>query len=248
MLRAPLVQMRKISKRFDGVVALRDVDFELNYDEIVGLVGDNGAGKSTLIKILSGVYQATEGETFFKGEKVRIRTPKDAKELGIETAYQDLALADNLDTARNIFMGRELIKSGYLSQRLQIVDKKSMWERSEEILGNLGIEVGSVKTVVGKLSGGQRQSVAIGKTLYANPQVIIMDEPTAAISVKERGKVLSLMKNLKKRHISLIFISHNLQEIFSVVDRITVLNRGRLVENKRINETTMDEVVKLMLG
>jgi len=245
---APLLQMKNIYKRFDGVVALENVDFELNYNEILGLVGDNGAGKSTLIKIIAGVYQPSEGEIFLKNKKIKIRSPKEAKKLGIETVYQDLALADNLDVARNIFLGKERIKSGYLSKLFKIVNKKEMWEESKKILQSLGIEIDSTKTLVRNLSGGQRQSVAVGKTLYANPEIIIMDEPTAAVSVKERKKILNLIKNLRKKHISIIFISHNLQEIFSVTDRIIVLNRGKVVGNKKADETTMDEVIKLMLG
>jgi simple sugar transport system ATP-binding protein len=245
---APLLQMKNIYKRFDGVVALENVSLELNHDEILGLVGDNGAGKSTLIKIISGVFQPTEGEIFLKNKKVKIRTPKEAKKLGIETVYQDLALADNLDIARNIFVGKELIKPGCVSKLLKIVDKRKMWDESKKILHNLGIEIESTKILVRNLSGGQRQSVAVGKTLYANPEIIIMDEPTAAVSVKEREKILNLIENLKEKHISIIFISHNLQEIFSVVDRIIILNRGRIIGNKKADETTMDEVIKLMLG
>jgi len=243
----PLVRMENIHKRFDGVVALRGVDFDLNYNEIVGLVGDNGAGKSTLIKILSGAHPPTEGTIYFEGKKVEINSPKDAKQIGIETVYQDLALAENLDVASNIFLGREFIRSG-LGKFLRMIDRKKMWQEAEKVMRSLEIQIGSVKTLVKNLSGGQRQAVAIGKTVYLKPKVIIMDEPTANISVKERSKVLELIQKLKKEGISLIFISHNLHEVFSVVDRVVVLNRGEKVGDKKVENTSIDDVVKLMIG
>ena len=243
----PLVRMENIHKRFDGVVALRGVNFDLNYNEIVGLVGDNGAGKSTLIKILSGAHPPTEGTIYFEGKKVEINSPKDAKQIGIETVYQDLALAENLDVASNIFLGREFIRGG-LGKFLRMIDKKKMWQEAEKVMRSLEIQIGSVKTLVKNLSGGQRQAVAIGKTVYLKPKVIIMDEPTANISVKERNKVLELIQKLKKEGISLIFISHNLHEVFSVVDRVVVLNRGEKVGDEKVENTSIDEVVKLMIG
>jgi len=243
----PLVRMENIHKRFDGVVALRGVNFDLDYNEIVGLVGDNGAGKSTLIKILSGAHPPTEGTIYFEGKKVEINSPKDAKQIGIETVYQDLALAENLDVASNIFLGREFIRGG-LGKFLRMIDKKKMWQEAEKVMRSLEIQIGSVKTLVQNLSGGQRQAVAIGKTVYLKPKVIIMDEPTANISVKERNKVLELIQKLKKEGISLIFISHNLHEVFSVVDRVVVLNRGEKVGDEKVENTSIDEVVKLMIG
>ena len=243
----PLVRMVNIHKRFDGVVALKGVNFDLHYNEIVGLVGDNGAGKSTLIKILSGAHPPTEGTIYFEGRKVEINSPKDAKEMGIETVYQDLALAENLDVASNIFLGREFIKKGP-GRIFRIIDKRKMWEEAEKVMRSLEIKIGSVKTPVQNLSGGQRQAVAIGKTVYLRPKVIIMDEPTANISVKEREKVLEFIQRLKKEGISLIFISHNLHEVFSVVDRVVVLNRGEKVGDEKIENITIDEVVKLMVG
>ncbi|HDN84989.1 MAG TPA: sugar ABC transporter ATP-binding protein [Candidatus Aerophobetes bacterium] len=243
----PLIRMENIHKRFGGVVALRGVNFDLDYSEIVGLVGDNGAGKSTLIKILSGAHPPTEGTIYFEGEKVEINSPKDAKQIGIETVYQDLALAENLDVASNIFLGREFIRGG-LGKFLRMIDKKKMWQEAEKVMRSLEIQIGSVKTLVQNLSGGQRQAVAIGKTVYLKPKVIIMDEPTANISVKERNKVLELIQKLKKEGISLIFISHNLHEVFSVVDRVVVLNRGEKVGDEKVENTSIDEVVKLMIG
>lgn len=243
----PLIRMENIFKRFDGVVALQRVNFDLDYSEIVGLIGDNGAGKSTLIKILSGAHPATDGTIYFEGKKVEINNPKEAKKIGIETIYQDLALAENLDAASNLFLGREFIRNG-LGSLLRMIDKKKTWQEAEKIMKSLEIAIGSVRILVENLSGGQRQAVAIGKTVYLRPKVIIMDEPTANISVKETNKVLELMQRLKKEDISLIFISHNLQEVFSVVDRLVVLNRGEKVGDEKIENITIDAAVKLMVG
>jgi len=237
----PLIRMRNISKRFGGVHALEDVDFDLGYGEIVGLVGDNGAGKSTLIKILSGVYKCNKGEIFFKGEKVDIRTPNDAKELGIETVHQDLGLVDNFNVAKNMFLGKEPTKFGLLNKRY-------MERESQRILGELGIEISSVRLIARNLSGGQRKAIAVGKAVYSKPRIVIMDEPTAALAVKETEEVLKLMVRLKERELSVVFISHVLQEIFSVTDRIVVLRSGKKVEDKKAGETNMEEIVRLMVG
>jgi ABC-type sugar transport system ATPase subunit len=242
-----LAELRNISKHFGGVKALDRVNFKIAHNEIVGLVGDNGAGKSTLIKILSGVYPSDEGDIYFNGENVEINNPKDAKELGIETVYQDLALAPNIGAYQNMFLGREIHKAG-VGRVFKVLDKKSMQRECRKILGNLDIEIESVKMRVDNLSGGQRQSVAIAKTLYRNPKLLIMDEPTTAISVKEKIKVLSIMEDLAKRGIAVIFISHTLQEIFSVANRVVVLRKGVDVAHKKIKETSIDEVIKLMVG
>jgi ABC-type sugar transport system ATPase subunit len=240
-----LVEMRGISKRFGGVHALEKVDFHLLRNEIVGLIGDNGAGKSTLIKILAGVYRPDEGEIFFEGRRVEIHNPKEAKLLGIETVYQELALVDNLDAPGNIFLGREpTIRVPWLN----IIDRRRMEEQAREILDRLKIKIDSLHSPVANLSGGQRQAVAISRALYTNPKVAIMDEPTAALAVKEVGKVLDLMRRLKESGISVIFISHTLQEIFSVSDRIVILRRGRKVGDFPTREITIDEAVKLMVG
>ena len=241
MAEEPLIRMRNISKRFGGVHALENVDFDLGYGEIVGLVGDNGAGKSTLIKILSGVYKCNKGEIFFKGEKVDIRTPNDAKELGIETVHQDLGLVDNFNVAKNMFLGKEPTKFGLLNKRY-------MERESQRILGELGIEISSVRLIARNLSGGQRKAIAVGKAVYSKPRIVIMDEPTAALAVKETEEVLKLMVRLKERELSVVFISHVLQEIFSVTDRIVVLRSGKKVEDKKAGETNMEEIVRLMVG
>lgn len=242
-----MLEMRKISKRFGAVEALRQVDFEVDQSEIVGLIGDNGAGKSTLIKIISGVYSADEGKFFFDGREVRFSSPHDAKNLGIETVYQDLALVENISLARNVFLGREFVKPG-IGRFFGLADKRRIRGEARKALKSLDIEIDSVTSLVENLSGGQRQAVAIARTVYWEPKLLIMDEPTAAISVKETRKVLDLMKAEKMQGISVIFISHNLQEIFSVVDRVVVLNRGEVVGNEMIEKITVEEVIKLMVG
>lgn len=239
--RESIVRMEGITKRFGGIHALENVDFELNHDEVVGLVGDNGAGKSTLIKILAGVYRADDGEIFFEGEKVHIESPSFAKSLGIETVHQDRGLVGSFDIASNIFLGREPTQFGLL-------DLGRMRKESQALLDRLGIQISSTKAITYNLSGGQQQAVAVARAIYTNPKVVILDEPTAALAVTEVGKVLNLINQLKERGISVIFISHTLQEIFTVSDRIVILRSGKKVGDKRTEETDMEEVVKLMVG
>lgn len=236
-----LVEMRNITKHFGGVAALKGVDFQVGYQEIVGLVGDNGAGKSTLIKILAGVHNADKGEIFFEGRRVEIRNPMDAKNLGIETVFQELALVDNLDVTENIFLGRELTKFG-------LVDHKRMEYEAQRLLNELKIEINSVRTRVRNLSGGQRQGVALSRAFYVVPKLVLMDEPIAALAVKEVNKVLDLVKQLRERGISIVFISHNLQAVLSIADRIVVLRKGRKAGDKRAAEMSLDEVIRLMIG
>ena len=241
MAEEPLIRMRDIYKKFGGVQALENVDFDLGYREIVGLVGDNGAGKSTLIEILSGIYRYDRGEIFLEGGKVDIRTPRDAKELGIETVHQDLGLVDNFNVAKNMFLGKEPTKFGLLNKRY-------MERESQRILGELRIEISSVRSTVRNLSGGQRKAIAVGKAVYTKPRIVIMDEPTAALAVKETEEVLKLIIQLKKRGLSVVFISHVLQEIFSATDRIVVLRSGKKVGDKKTEETNMEEIIRLMVG
>jgi ABC-type sugar transport system ATPase subunit len=233
--------MKGILKRFGGVVALKDVDFQVGYQEIVGLVGDNGAGKSTLIKILAGVHALDRGEIFFEGQKIEIRNPMDAKRLGIETVFQELALVDNLDVAANIFLGREPTK-------FSLIDHKRMGYEAQQLLNKLKVEISSVRSRVGNLSGGQRQGVALSRALSVEPKIVLMDEPIGALAVREVNKVLDLMKQLRQRGVSIVFISHNLQAVLSVADRIVVLRKGRKVGDRKAKEITMDEVIKLIIG
>ncbi|MDT3377750.1 ATP-binding cassette domain-containing protein [Labrys portucalensis] len=242
----PLLDIRDVSKHFGGVTALNGVSLQLNAGEVVALAGDNGAGKSTLIKTISGVYQADGGEIRLKGDVVKFATPEAARGHGIETIYQDLALADNLSIGANIFLGREPMTKAF--GFLPVLDRKKMAKAAQETMAQLDFHVTRLDAPVGNFSGGQRQAVAIGRAVYWNAQVLIMDEPTAALGVPEQRKVVSLIKTLKAQGRGIIFISHNLQDIFAVSDRIVVLRRGTLAGERKIAETNHDEIVKLMVG
>ena len=242
----PLLATAGICKNFGAVKAVKKVDFELNPNEVVGLVGDNGAGKSTLMKVLSGVYLPDEGEIFFEGKKVSFSSPADSRNLGIEMIYQDLALCDNMDVAANIFLGKEITRK-FLGV-LELVDERKMRKEASQTLETLHIKLGSPRVSVEDLSGGQRKAVAIARSIYWNAKVILMDEPTAALGVMEVNRVIELVRQLKKRGISVVFISHNLQEIFRAVDRVVVLRRGEKAGDKLIQDTSIDEVIKMMVG
>lgn len=240
----PILVLRGITKYFGGVHALEDVDFEVYPQEIVALVGDNGAGKSTLVKIIAGVHQPTRGQIFFLNRPVEIRSPHDAQALGIEIVYQELALIETRDVPANFFLGREPVKG-----RLGIfVDRKKMVDDTVRTLKELGIVLPSLRTLVRYLSGGQRQALAIGRVMPWGGKIIIMDEPTAALGVKESRRVLDLILRLKEKGCSVIVISHNMRHVFNVADRIVVLRGGRKVGDKRKTETTPDEIVKLIVG
>jgi ABC-type sugar transport system ATPase subunit len=243
----PLLEARGISIRFGGVDALRDVSFALARGEVLGLAGDNGAGKSTLIKIVSGVYAAQQGELWFEGSRLALRGPQDARAQGIETIYQDLALADNLDVGSNIFLGREpmIRRFGW-----RAIDRARMRRVAREVLDRLDIEIPERKLgrPVQMLSGGQRQAIAIGRAIYWNARLLIMDEPTAALGVPEQRKVMDLVRSLKQSGVSIILISHNLHDLFAVSDRIVVLRRGEKAGERRVADTTGDEIVRLMVG
>jgi simple sugar transport system ATP-binding protein len=244
---APLVEMRNISKTFGAVKALQNVNFEVMPAEIVGLVGDNAAGKSTLMKILSGAYVADQGEIWMNGNKVHISNPVDSRNLGIEMLYQNFALAGNINIYQNIYLGRELTMN-YLGGLFRILDKKMMADRSYELISRLKIDVHRVTKRVKELSGGQQQSVAIARVIAFNAQLIIMDEPTANLGIKEVGRLLDLIRRLKDQGISVIFISHRLDDIFSVGDRVIVLKRGKRIGMRQTKETTEKEVVRLIVG
>ncbi len=247
MNNAAVLRMKNISKNFGEIQALKNVDLVLNRGEILGLVGDNAAGKSTLMKILSGVYSPDEGEVFFEGKRVEFHSPSDSRKLGIEMIYQDLAVADNMDIVENIFLGVELQKPA-LGGLLKVINRKKMEQEAGETLEKIRINIGSVDAKVETLSGGQRQSVAIARSIRSNAQVIIMDEPTAALGISEVEMLLGLIKELKRKDTSVIFVSHRLFDIFEVGDRIMALRHGECVGDKKIKETNMEEVRKLMIG
>ena len=241
-----ILEIKSVSKRFGGVQALDNVSMHLNEGEVLALAGDNGAGKSTLIKVVSGVYHPDHGDIIFKNKNIQLDNPRFAREKGIETIYQDLALADNLNVGANIFLGREPMTKKF---GIPVIDRKLMLSESIKILKNLEINIPetSLEEPVGKLSGGQRQAVAIGRALYWNAKLLIMDEPTAALGVPEQRNVMDLIERLKERKVSIIFISHNLTDIFNASDRVIVLRRGIKAGEKLIKETNSDEVVKLMV-
>jgi ABC-type sugar transport system ATPase subunit len=239
-----VVTMEEISKYFGEIVALEDVNFQLRREEVLGLVGDNGAGKSTLIKCLAGAHQPDEGDIRIDGEKVTIDNPRDAKRIGIETTFQNLALADNLSVAQNIFLGREKING---IKGIGILDKEKMEQRAEELLDDLEVGVDSQSTVR-NLSGGERQLVAITRTLLSDPKIIIMDEPTSALSVEGVERVLNLIERMRERGISIILISHNLEDIQQAVDRVQVLHQGHNAGDLDIEDATRDEIVNRMIG
>jgi D-xylose transport system ATP-binding protein len=240
-----LLALRGFSKSFGPVRAMHDVDFEVDAGEIVALVGDNGAGKSTLIKAIDGVQPPDAGQAYFEGKRVRISTPKVAESLGIATVFQDLALSDNLDVVANLFLGKELVEG----VPVKLLDEVDMEQRSNQILSDLSVTtLGSVRTEVGSLSGGQRQSVAIARTLIGQPKVVLFDEPTAALGVVQTAQVLGLIKRLKDEGLGIVMISHNLEDVFQVADRIIVLRLGERVATFEREKATPEQVVGAMTG
>jgi simple sugar transport system ATP-binding protein len=243
---SPVLEAENVSKRFGGVHALKEVSLTLHPGEVLALAGDNGAGKSTLIKIISGVHHADGGSLRYAGQEIKFDNPQQARDCGIETIYQDLALADNLDVGANVFLGREPVRR--IFGLLPVVDRRLMREEAEKTLRALDIHIHRLSNPIRSLSGGQRQSVAIGRAIHWKARVLIMDEPTAALGVPEQRKVMELITNLKGSGVGIIFISHNLIDIFQVSDRIMVLRRGSKVGEVRTSETNPDAVVRLMVG
>jgi len=230
-----------INKYFGKVHVLKDIDFHINEAENVGLVGDNGAGKSTLIKIISGYHRAEKGQIYFEGEKVRISSPRDSRALGIETVYQEQALAPDLSVSRNIFMGREPTTAlGFL--RKGVMDKESM-----DALEGMGLYISSPNLNISILSGGQRQGVAIARALHFKAKLVILDEPTIALSVKEVREVFEFVNNLKRKGISVIFITHNISQVFTISDRIVVLSKGEKLADIKKEDTNVDDLSEIIV-
>jgi len=241
-----VLRAEHISKSFGSVQALKDVSFDIFDDEIVGLVGDNGAGKSTLIKILSGNFPPDEGSIFLEGNKVNFKSPIESRKMGIETVYQDLSLCENLDSISNLFIGREVCKNiiGF-----NILQKRIMEKRTLDTMAKIDINLPSVKERVEFLSGGQRQAVSLGRFVAWGQKMALLDEPTAALGVRETRKVLDLITKIREeKKISIILISHNLQQVFEVVDRIIVLRLGQIIGVRERRSTTADEIVSLITG
>jgi len=234
----PLLELRNITKSFGSVQALDGVDFEVRRGEVMALVGDNGAGKSTLIKCVAGTHAADSGQIFFEGQEVHIHGPKDAGKLGIEVVYQDLALADNLDVVQNMYLGREL-------NRFQILNEAAMEQNTTATLKSLAVTtIKSVRQPVATLSGGQRQSVAVAKAVQWNSNLVILDEPTAALGVAQTEQVLALVRRLGEQGLAVVLISHNLHDVFETADRITVLRLGRSIGVFERSQTTQQQVVE----
>jgi D-xylose transport system ATP-binding protein len=244
--KTPLLELRGVSKSFGAVRALTDVDFEVGAGEVVALVGDNGAGKSTLIKAISGIQPGDRYTARFEGTDVNLNTPQDATNLGIATVYQDLALADNLDVVENLFLGSEISGPG---GGLGLLDETRMEHKALDLLAQLAVTtIRNIRTEVGSLSGGQRQSVAIARSLLGEPKVVMLDEPTAALGVAQTRQVLDLVKRLKDRGLGVVMISHNLADIFEVADRIIVLRLGQRVATFDRATSTPDQVVAAITG
>ncbi len=243
----PLVKMRGITKRFGGVTALDNVDLDAQAGEVLAIVGDNGAGKSTLIKVLTGVYQATSGEMFLDGQPISFSSHADAIQHGIDAVYQTLALADHLDPAANMFLGNELTKT---IMGVTVLDNKRMRTETERVLmERLGVQLKSLDAPTESLSGGQRQAVAIARAVYHDGlRVLVMDEPTAALGPQETARTLKLIKTLKEQGLAVILISHSLDDVFDVSDRIHVQRRGRCVGVVKTKESTTQDVLGLIVG
>ena len=240
-----ILEAKGVSKYFGTITALENTNLYLRSGEVLGVVGDNGAGKSTLMKILSGLYKPSEGSIFFQGNKVVFSSPRDSQNLGIEMVYQDLALAGNLPVSDNIFLGREPTKN---FGPFKLLDHKKRKQLSEQHLDKLKINVKSADQKVDDLSGGQRQAVAIARATVFDAKIVIMDEPTAALAVKEVSKVLDLIKNLKSLGVGVIVISHRMDDIFTVSDRIMALFQGTNFAESQLKQTSRDEVIGWIMG
>ncbi|MQA73779.1 MAG: ATP-binding cassette domain-containing protein [Solirubrobacterales bacterium] len=243
-LAEPLLALKGYSKSFGAVDALKEVDLELRGGEVIGLVGDNGAGKSTLIKAIAGVQPADRGEAWSDGRRVRLGSPQEATSLGIATVYQDLALCENLDVVANLFLGQELGNGGP-----GVLDETAMERRSMELLGLLGVTtIRTVRTDVERLSGGQRQAVAIARSLLGEPRIVLLDEPTAALGVIQTRQILAMIKRLRERGLGVIVISHNLADVFAVADRVAVLRLGRTAGDFEVGSASQEEIVAAITG
>jgi D-xylose transport system ATP-binding protein len=239
----PVLALRGVSKSFGAVKALTDIDFEVHDGEVVALVGDNGAGKSTMVKTIAGIHTADEGQILFEGEEVKIGTPTDATDLGIATVYQDLALCDNLDVVENLFLGREE-SAGFVRQ----LNETAMEKRTHDLLSRLAVTITDVRAEVGMMSGGQRQQVAIARSLLGEPKVVMLDEPTAALGVRQTAMVLSLIKRLREEGHGVVVISHNLADVFEVADRIFVLRLGQKAGDYAVGEASTEQIVGAITG
>lgn len=245
---AAVLEARHITRHFGAVVALADASLSLKRHEVLGLVGDNGAGKSTLLKILSGIVAPSSGEILIDGKPVQLKRAQDAMDAGIETVYQDLALVDTMSAYQNVYLGREELSKNPLKRFLNLVDDKQMRQRARDVLESLQVKIPSINVTVKGMSGGQRQCLAIARALLWGRRIVILDEPTAALGVRETGQVLDVIRELRKQDVSVIIVSHNMQQLMSVADRITVMRLGRSIATRTVKDTQVSEIVGLITG
>jgi len=239
-----VLRTEHVSKSFGRVTALRDASIQLGKGEVLGLLGDNGAGKSTLMKILTGFHKADSGKLYFQGKEIELRSVSHARALGIEPVYQDLALINELSVYRNMFLQREIMYGGVL----RILDDGAMRERARDQLNQMGVNIPSVNVEISKLSGGQRQAIAVARSVYANAKVLLLDEPTAAMGVRESAIILNLIRRLKEKgEVSIIIVAHNYAHIFDVCDRVNLLQNGEITFDRRTRETSVEELMNLVL-
>jgi D-xylose transport system ATP-binding protein len=245
---SPLLELKGVTKRFGAVEALTDVDFEVYAGEVVALVGDNGAGKSTLVKAIAGIQPGDDYDARWEGQQLKLNTPQDATRIGIATVYQDLALCDNLDVVSNLFLGQEQVEDG-VSGSLRTLDEIEMEQRAVGLLRTLAVRtLRSVRTEVGSLSGGQRQTVAIARSMLGEPKIVMLDEPTAALGVAQTRQVLDLILRLKERGLGVVLISHNMVDVMEVADRVIVLRLGRRVATFETANTSGDVIIAAITG
>ena len=244
----PVLEARHITRNFGAVVALADASLTLNRHEVLGLVGDNGAGKSTLLKILSGILNASSGEIRIDGRQVQLGKAQDALDAGIETVYQDLALVDTMSAYQNVYLGREELSKNPIARFFNLVDDRHMRAKAREVLDSLKVKVPSINVSVKGMSGGQRQCLAIARALLWGRRIVILDEPTAALGVRETEQVLDVIRDLRTHDVSVIIVSHNMQQMMSVSDRITVMRLGRSIATRVVKDTQVSEIVGLITG
>lgn len=245
--RTPVIEVRDVTKYYGGVVALESANFRVHPGEVVGLVGDNGAGKSTLTKVLAGAHQPTSGTLLVNGEEQVLRSPLDARRLGIETVYQDLALCGELTVAENLYLGREIRHSGALG-RMGLLDRREMARRSAEQLDALRIRIKSVDIPCRSLSGGQRQAVAVARAIAWGSRLVLLDEPTAALGVEQQHHVAELVEQVKQAGVSVVLVSHNMPQVHALCDRIVVLYRGRVIADLKASEVSIEDIVMWITG
>jgi len=244
----PVLEARHIAKSYGAVVALADASVSLQSREVLGLVGDNGAGKSTLLKILSGIVTAGGGDIAIDGMPIQLRRAQDALDAGIETVYQDLALVDTMSAYQNVFLGRETLSGNPLMRFFNLVDDRQMRKRAREVLDSLAVKVPSINVAVKSMSGGQRQCLAVARALLWGRRIVILDEPTAALGVRETEQVLDVIRDLRNHDVSVIVVSHNMQQLMTAADRITVMRLGRTIATRVVKDTQVSEIVGLITG